>query len=450
MNQTIDTAVIIQKVKDGQISKNEALKIFESILNESENEMERKEAITSIGSLALNTNSVYKLLEKSMISDEYPLVRVEAAKVLLSSFNDLNLTPIMWAIENENSVLFFKHLLDFFELNPQKELTHIQSQVINKLTNVYNLEYSDLRFIIDLDYLEAIKFLNQYQEFINKFDVQQAYQRDLLLQNTSLNNKGLSRIDKKINGHIVHLTLHDLDLIPSSINIVPKLEKVKIDHCNFKGVDLNNLRLDSIKQLIFSNNQMDKLPNWVWRVANKKRYIKNFIKNGVMVSQAATLALIEILCEQSLKPIKNFEQPTLKSGHFYKLDEIGRVIGIFIANLPSKMGIVPNQICNLRYLEELHLVNQNIGEVPDCLIKLKKLKILNLSNNHITSIPENLEFMRNLEYIDLHVDEKEKEFLYVPNSIKNLHNLKILDLRGKNTKNLPESIKNLDYVKFDG
>jgi len=449
MNQTIDPFAIIKKVKVGQISKSEALKIFESILNESENEMKRKEAIISIGSLALTTNSVYRLLEKSMVSDESPLVRVEAAKVLLSSFSDLNLTPIIWAIENEQSVLFFKHLLDFFELNPQKKLTHIKNQVIDKLTKIYNLAYSDLRFIIDLDYLEAIKFLSQYQNFINKFDVQQAYQRDLLLQNTSLNNKGLSRIDKKVDDHIVHLTLHDLDLIPSSINLLPKLEKLKIDHCNFKGVNLNNLSLDSLKNLIFSNNQMDKIPNWVWIVANKKSHIKKFIKKGVVVSQAATLALLEILCEQSLSPIKRFEQPPLQSAHFYKLDEIGRVKGIFIANLPSKMGIFPDQICNLKYLEELHLVNQKIGEIPDCLSKLKNLKILNLSNNKITSIPENFEFMRSLEYIDLHVDEKEGEGFQFPDSFKNLPNLKILDLRGKIIKNLPESIKNLDWIKFD-
>jgi Leucine-rich repeat (LRR) protein len=437
MNPTIDPSTIIQKVKAGQISKSEAIKIFDSILNESESEIERKEAITSIGSMAFNTNSIYKLLEKSMISDESPIVRVEAAKVLLNSYDNLNLTPIIWAIENENSILFFKHLLDFFELNPQLTL---KNQVINKLTKIYNLAYNDLRFIIDLDYLETIKFLNQYQDFINKFEVQQAYQRDLLLQNTSLNNKGLSRIDKTVDGHIIHLTLHDLELIPSSINLLPKLEKLKIDHCNFKGVNLNNLSLDGLKQLTFSNNQMDKVPKWVWIVANKKRHVKNFIKNGVVVSQAATLALLEILCEKSLNPIKRFEQPLLNSAHFYKLDEIGRVIGIFIANLPSKIGIFPNQICNLRYLEELHLVNQNIGELPDGLIKLKKLKILNLSNNHITSLPENFEFMRNLEYIDLHVDEKEKEIFQIPDSLKNLHNLKILDLRGKVTKILPDSM----------
>ena len=449
MNHPIDPATILQKVKGGQVSKSEAIKILETILGESESEIKRIEAIQSIGTLSLNTNYVYKLLEKSMISDESPLVRVESAKILLDFFSDRDLSPISWAIENENSILFFKHLLDFFEYNSLKKLILVKNQVINKLSKIYDLAFDDLKFIIDLDYLDSIKFLEQYQDFIKKFEVQSSYQRDLLLQNTTLNNKGLSRINRKINGHIIDLTLYDLNLIPPSINLLPKLEKLKIDHCNFKGVNLNKLNLDDLKQLVFSNNQMDDIPNWVWNVANNKRQLRKFIKNGVIVSQAGILALLEILIDHSLKPIKKFEHPPLKSAYFYKMDEIGRVLGIFIANIPSRMGILPNQICNLKHLEELHLANQQIMIVPDCLIKLKRLKILNLSNNHISSIPENVEFMQNLEYIDLHVDENEKESFLVPNSIKNLPKLKVLDLRGKNTKNLPESIKDLDFVKID-
>ena len=376
--------------------------------------------------------------------------------------------------QNENSILFYKHLLDFFEVNPQEKLTQVKSQVINKLNKIYDLAYTDLRFIIDLDYLDAIKFIYQYHDFINKFDVNQSYQRGLLLQNTTLNDKGLSRIDKKINGHIISLTLHDFNLIPSSINSLPELENLKVDHCNFKGVNLNHLKIENLKHLVFSNNQMDEIPKWVWSIAKKRNSIKKYIKNGIMVSQAGVIALLEILSNQPLKPMKKLEHSIQKSAHFYKLDDVGSdvlcrlihgsrislsvgfvavgissVIGIFIANLLSKMGIFPNQICDLKYLEELHLVNQGILFIPDCLIKLQKLKILNLSNNQITSIPQNFEFLHNIEYIDLHVDEKEKEFFQVPASIKKLHKLKMLDLRGKNTKNVPELMKNLDSLKID-
>jgi hypothetical protein len=358
MNHLIDPATILQKVKAGQLSNSEAIKILESILSESESESKRIEALQSIGLLSLNSNYVYKLLERSMISDESPLVRVESAKILMNTFSDRDFTPILWALENENSVLFFKHLLDFFEVNPQEKLSEVKSRVINKLNEIFDLAYPDLRLIIDLDYLDAIKFIHQYHDFINKFEVNQSYQRGLLLQNTVLNNKGLSRIDKKINGHIISLTLHDFNLIPSSINSIPKLEILNVDHCNFEGVNLNHLKIENLKHLVFSNNQMDEIPKWVWSIANKRSNMKRFIKSGIIVSQAGVLALLEILSNQSLKPIKKIEHSIQKSAHFYKLDDIGRVIGIFIANLPSKMGIFPNQICNLKYLEELHFVNQ--------------------------------------------------------------------------------------------
>ena len=139
MNLPIDPATILQKVKVGQLSKSEALKILESILTESESDIKRTKAIQSIGALSFYTNTVYKLLEKSMISDESSLVRVESAKIILDSFSDRDFSPILWAIENENSIVFFKLLLDFFELNSLKKLTLIKNQVINKLTKIYDL-----------------------------------------------------------------------------------------------------------------------------------------------------------------------------------------------------------------------------------------------------------------------------------------------------------------------
>lgn len=407
MKESIDPDKIHQMVNDDQITKDEALRILESIISESESDNKRIKAIRAIGTLSLLTNHSYKLLEKSMISDESPLMRIESLKIILKYYGASSLTPILWAIENEKSVFFFKHLLDFLESNPQNNLTHIRNQVIDKLTKVYDLAYNDLKFMIDLDYLDAIKFLNQYQAFINKFEVKNDYQRALLSQNTSLDNKGLSRINKKTEGHIVDLVLHDLESIPSSIDFLPKLEFLKIDHCNFKGKDLNNLKLNHLKNLIFSNNQMDELPNWVWNIAKSMNNTNKFIKNAVHTSQVGVLSLLEILTNKTLKPIKIFEKKSQKMAHYYKLDGNGNIIGIFLSNLPSKMGIIPNQLCNLEYLEELHLVNQNIEKIPACLARLRKLRILNLANNNILPVPEIIDTFQNLECLDLHVDEQE-------------------------------------------
>ena len=267
MKEPIDPSKICKMVEDGQLTKNDALKILETIISESENDDKRIEAIQAIGSLSLIKGYVYKILEKCMISDESPLARVESTKVILKLFGAQDFTPILWAIQNENSVFFFKHLLDFLELNPQPNLLHIKNQVIEKLTKIYDLAYNDLKFMIDLDYLEALKFLNQYHEFTNKFEVKKDYQRDLFLQNTTLNNKGLSRINKIIDRHIVDLALHDLESIPNSINRLPKLEILKIDHCNFKGKNLDNLKLNHLKKLTFTNNQIDELPDWIRKKA---------------------------------------------------------------------------------------------------------------------------------------------------------------------------------------
>ncbi|MBY9002397.1 MAG: hypothetical protein KGD73_00345 [Candidatus Lokiarchaeota archaeon] len=447
MKKLITPEKILIDFNNGLITKEESINLLESILSESEDNKERLSAIETVGYLNLNTSKSYELLEKSLISDESPLVRVSAAQILMQNFSNLEKNPLLWAIENEDSVLFFKPLLDLFEEDDKPSLNELKDKTINKLTQIYNLQYPDMKFIIDVDYIEAHKFLSGLDDFTKKFGIQEDYRLELIKENTSISNKGLARINASIDGHIIKLTLKELNHIPLSINSLPNLNSLTIDHCTLKNKLINGLNFPDINQLIFTNNNIENLPDWVWKFANNKKAFNKFIKNGVVFSEAPKLALIEILTGKALDLIKKFEKPRLKKAHYYKINELGHITGIYITNDRIKIGIIPHQLCNLKRLEELHLVRQNISNIPKCIINLKNLKILNLSFNNIENLPENIEFLNNLEHFDLRSDNK-NVIKRIPQSINLLTNLKVFNLSGNVIENLPNELKGFKPLKL--
>ncbi|MBY9018477.1 MAG: hypothetical protein KGD66_06560 [Candidatus Lokiarchaeota archaeon] len=447
MKKAITPEKICIDFNNGLITKEESINLLESFISQSDDNSKRISAIEALGHLNLITSKSYELLEKSLISDESPLVRVSAAQILMQKFSNIEKNPLIWAIENEISVLFFKPLLDLFEADTQPSLNDLKDKAIKKLTRIYNLQYPDMKFIIDVDFLEAHKFLSELDEFTKKFGIKEDYRLELIKENTSISNKGLSRVNASSNGHITKLTLKELNHIPLSINSLPNLKSLTIDHCTLKSKLIHELSFPNINQLTFTNNIVDKLPDWVWKIAKIKDLFNKFIKNGVVISEAPILALIEILSGMALDLIKKFEKPRLKKAYCYKIDTLGNVIGLYIANDLIKIGLIPHQLCDLKHLEELHLVRQNITQIPKCIINLNNLKILNLSFNQIGIIPENIKFLKNLEYFDLRSDNN-NIIKMIPESINLLRNLKVFDLSGNIIENLPDELKGFKPLKF--
>jgi len=447
MKKNITPKKIILDFDNGFITKEESINLLESIISESDNNDQRIDAIEAIGHLNLITGKSYELLEKCLVTDESPFVRISAAQILIKNFSNLETNPLNWAIENENSVLFFKPLLDLFETEIQPSLNNLREKVMKKLTQIYNLEFPDMKFIIDVDYLDAVKFLSELDEFTKKFGIKEEYKLELIKENTSISNKGLSRINASLDGHITKLTLKELNQIPLSINSLPNLISLTIDHCTLKLDVLNKLSFPKVNHLVFTNNKVDGLPDWVWKIANIPIIFNKFIKNGVALSEAPILTLIEILSGKPLNIIKKYEKHHLKKAYNYEFDERGHVKGLYITNDSIKIGLIPHQLCDLKYLEELYLIRQNIIQIPICLLKLNSLKILNLSFNHIGIIPESIEGLSNLEYFDLR-GENDNIIETIPQSIILLEKLKVFDLSGNFIKNVPEKLKDFKALKL--
>ncbi|KON28844.1 hypothetical protein AC481_00305 [miscellaneous Crenarchaeota group archaeon SMTZ-80] len=392
MSDLLTLKKIREDLASHKINKLAASKIVELIISESDNEEIRAKAIEIFGDFSIKTEKVFKLLEKGLVSDESPLVRFSSAKIMIQNFPNHENSPLFWVIENEKSIYFFKKLLDLLETIISKDINEIRLKSNERVKNIYRLNPEDARFILDIDFIEYLKFKKEFKNFLEKFKVKETHQKKLIKENTEIGYKGLGRVKSSKQGYITGLVLTDLDEIPQSITLLSKLESLSINRCKLKKLPNLSSSLQRLKYLNLSDNQLQNLPEWVFEFSKKEINTEKYVKQGVLHSEAPLLALLETLAGNEIIKTDKFIQASQTYGHYFSLDKNGFIVRIFIKNPQKpKIGILPRQICNLNNLEEIYFVNQNIRKIPMCINQLKVLKILDLRGNNIEKIPKSIQ-----------------------------------------------------------
>ena len=82
---------------------------------------------------------------------------------------------------------------------------------------------------------------------------------------------------------------------------------------------------------------------------------------------------------------------------------------ILSAFLDGKMDTLPQQICDITYLNELNISNNTLTYVPSDIGKLKDLKKLDLDNNKLTSLPAEIGMLQNLKMLSVKGNKIPKE-----------------------------------------
>ncbi|MFX0047944.1 MAG: leucine-rich repeat domain-containing protein, partial [Candidatus Hermodarchaeota archaeon] len=341
------------------------------------------------------------------ISDESPLVRFEAAKILIQTFPKREKSPLLWAIKNESSIYFFKKLIDLLNTYDNSQFKEIRENALNKIKQQYNLNSDDSKFVLDIDYLDYMKFKTDFYNFTSKFKLSDEAENALIEDNTEIGYKGLGRVKSSKNGYILELSLIDLIEIPASICKLTKLESLEISYCKLKKFPDNCPNLLLLKKLVLNNNKLDRLPRWVKPLADQTKYVQKYIVMGVNRSEVHILSIFEILTGRLCKKIQGNENDSPYRALRFKINNLGHITKIIYLSKEPRIGVFPEEICSLEFLEELTLIDQDIQIIPEAIGRLKKLKVLNLSYNKIKSIPESIKKLKNLELFYLNSDIKE-------------------------------------------
>ena len=254
---------IYSKYVDKKIGTKHALKLFESIINKSDDEETRVNVLEYIGKLTVDDELAFSIIENCLISDESPLVKFGAAKTLIHYFTGREIKPLIWAIDNEDSIYFLKNLINLLETQDYPQFEQIRKRIYKKITTKYKLNSFDSKFILDIEYLDFMKFQADFNNFLEKFELSDADKHTLLKENTEIGNKGLGRVKKAEGGFIISLVLTDLNEIPSSICNLRNLQELDISNCKIEKYPEKCPNLLSLKRIKFNNNIIDKIPNWI-------------------------------------------------------------------------------------------------------------------------------------------------------------------------------------------
>lgn len=136
-----------------------------------------------------------------------------------------------------------------------------------------------------------------------------------------------------------------------------------------------------------------------------------------------------LLCgEYEMVDLLLIGQPSLKMDLFNKYKQLIYLNQLSIFSLFEAKKLIinmkvfknfPIEVCSLKKLEYLGLLNWGFSEIPKEISNLTNLKYLYLSENKIKEIPKEISNLTKLEYFDLSRN-KIKE---IPIEIANLNNL---------------------------
>ncbi len=130
---------------NGEINKQDALDLLTVLIENSENDSLRLKSLNALQELNFRSEDLYNLLEHLLISDENEEIRSLAGKILILSFSEKKLKPIMWAIENETSYSCLSSLFEYIReaenFNHHKVLLSFLMNILHRLMKRRQLNF---------------------------------------------------------------------------------------------------------------------------------------------------------------------------------------------------------------------------------------------------------------------------------------------------------------------
>lgn len=269
---------IYEDLRNKRINKNTAYDLLTSLVENSENENVRLEAIINLGNIGLINDILFSFLENLLISDSNSKIRNAATKILKHKFLEKLIKPLKWAIKHETDyeclvtiiqslekintyesklilVNEIKKLIKTKYLNREKRIENKKfKKVIKKFLKTKKINYFTHRELAEIliNYLTIINLINQYPNVYYELNLQNGLIKELDLSDY---------LEYEVKG-----TPFGWKNNIQSISEIIGLEHLK----SLKKMDLSNNSIENIKELIdlkdlthliLTNNNISEIEN---------------------------------------------------------------------------------------------------------------------------------------------------------------------------------------------
>jgi Leucine-rich repeat (LRR) protein len=354
---------IFEKYIAGEIDKSSLLSYIFSLIEKSNNEQLRIEALEFLSKSQLKSELIFKFLENLLISDENYLIKAYAAEYLITNFPKKAYPPLIWALRSLEWPLF----------NGNKNSA--LSSILKQLRKVNDAKLRSLLKLKEhVSYKGEIFFpnngvLNLKDLNINKISEIEGLQNLFDLKELNLSGNKISEIASLLN----LVSLKKLNLSGNRITEIKGLQTLK---------QLNQLYLqdNNITEIKGVNNLIN------LHFLNLEKNNINEIKNLHHNVNLTTL----YLNDNEINEIENLEN--LHELYFLALNNnnISEIKGLDTLRNLRILQLAGNKIQqikglgNLKKLTNLNLYNNNIKETKDP--NLPNLYFFSLDNNNIPKL----------------------------------------------------------------
>lgn len=405
-----------------------------ALIDTSYDEQLRSDCVKALEEFKYKQTKIFEILEKCILKDKSSLVKISALKLLAKKYPDKSWYLLKWVANQNNSMSVLAELISITknkEYNLSDKYDVIMEILLKRVARTHNVCMKESKFFLDLLFL-----LDKNAPRLHWADVGFWF---LTKGQSILNVKGpeSDSIYAVENGHIIALAFPFFELgeLPESIGLLSKLEYLDIRGNELKLLPNSFSSLSNLKELVLYENNLESELDFIYEFA-KHHYSNNYEKEGVISSEAPVLGLLEIFKGDPLEKIENsIDLANMECLNFFKLDEYGHVIGIYIDN-PGFRGVIPKQICDLNFLEELRLAHGSASRIPEEIGLLTSLRELDLYDNRITEIPKSISNLTNLQHLNLSFCSISR----IPEDIELPNSLKVLQLEGNRITEIPEEL----------
>ncbi|MCK4780576.1 MAG: hypothetical protein KAT57_10330, partial [Candidatus Lokiarchaeota archaeon] len=347
--------IINKKIKIG-IGLNKIFSLFKASLDK---DIEL-EIVEILNKLVINNEEVVDLLILLLTLDEDQFIKLIIAKFLIQNHINKSFPLLKQQLKSEFSAFYITSFYKFLNKKDLEISENLKRIIIDNYREIYNVVFEEAKFFLDLEttQMESIHCIDFKVGYFNKFKAANLE----ILENNNYYSYIIS--DSHINS--LDLSRWEIKELPESIGLLSKLQYLSLANLELKNLPESINSLSHLRYLNLCGNEFRKIPSWLIDFIEKK-FSQKYIDEGVDPTEARALSLIEILKGNKLEKAK-IENKVInwEISLNYKINIKGNIIGLYIDDEKTGIGIFPEILCTLTHLQELVLSNSSIKNIPNC------------------------------------------------------------------------------------